>query len=90
MRLLGGEPPSGGVRAAPVRSRPPERADYLDRRARGLRPRRAPTVRPTAPFGAPVAGGSGDIVGFVRADGLVRVAPDIAELPPAPSFASIC
>lgn len=30
---------------------------------------------------SPVAGGSGDIVGFVRADGLVRVAPELDELP---------
>lgn len=30
---------------------------------------------------SPVAGGSGDIVGFVRADGLVRVAPELDGLP---------
>ena len=30
----------------------------------------------------PVAGGSGDIVGFVRADGLVRIAADVAALAP--------
>jgi molybdopterin molybdotransferase len=30
---------------------------------------------------SPVAGGSGDIVGFVRADGLVRVAPEVDGLP---------
>jgi molybdopterin molybdotransferase len=29
----------------------------------------------------PVAGGSGDIVGFVRADGLVRIAPEVEALP---------
>jgi molybdopterin molybdotransferase len=29
----------------------------------------------------PIAGGSGDIVSFVRADGLVHVAADVTELP---------
>jgi molybdopterin biosynthesis enzyme len=38
----------------------------------------------TRPDGAaqahPVAGGSGDIVGFIRADGLVQVLPDVTAL----------
>ncbi len=40
------------------------------------------TTRPDGTLHAhPVAGGSGDIVGFVRADGLVRIAAEDVELP---------
>jgi molybdopterin molybdotransferase len=74
LRLLGGEPAEVAFAprralvaelAAPLASMP-GRADYvrvaLETRADG-------TV-----LAHPVAGGSGDIVGFIRADGLVRIA----------------
>lgn len=81
LRLLGGEPVRAAFTprrallaelAAPVASLV-GREDWvrvaLETRADG-------TVVAT-----PVAGGSGDIVGFVRADGLVRIPPQDADLP---------
>jgi molybdopterin molybdotransferase len=81
LRLLGGE--SADAAFAPRRAVAAElaaplsslvgREDYV---------RIALTTRPDGTLLAhPVAGGSGDIVGFVRADGLVRIAAEDVELP---------
>ena len=80
LRLLAGEPAAAAFAprrsvvatlAAPLASLA-GREDYvrvaLDAGADGVH------------FAHPVAGGSGDIVGFVRADGLVRVPADVAAL----------
>ena len=77
LRLLGGEPADAAF--APRRSVAAElaaplsslvgREDYAADRAHDA----PPTARCSR---HPVAGGSGDIVGFVRADGLVRIAAE--------------
>jgi molybdopterin molybdotransferase len=80
IRLLGGEP----ARAAftPRRSLMAEltaRVTSLAGREDFVRVRLA--TRPDGSVQArPVSGGSGDIVGFIRADGLVRVAAEVTEL----------
>ncbi len=79
LRLLGGEPAAAAF--APQRSITADlgvavgslagREDWV---------RVALEARPAGVVAHPVAGGSGDIVGFVRADGLVQIPADAASL----------
>ncbi|MCC6849171.1 MAG: molybdopterin molybdotransferase MoeA [Deltaproteobacteria bacterium] len=82
LRLLGGEPRAAAF--APRRAvvaELGERLGSLVGREDWIRV--ALVARPDGTVAArPVAGGSGDIVGFVRADGLVRIPADAAELAP--------
>ena len=82
LRLLGGEPSAAAF--APRRQVAAELAvpvSSLAGREDWIRVALGPGADGSV-VATPVAGGSGDIVGFVRADGLVRIPADVADVAP--------